>query len=171
MQFEAHVEPLEGKLPRAEFRWDPETDILSVICPASGGGKGMTGTVDLEGADGAFVVVDVADGTFRGLDVVNWPDDVPTVDGLAPPTASDTGRLRFPARRSQPGVAAVEVDTALVIEKNPAESVFHIRVGRTRAARPVRIAEQVVVEVDRQHRVAGFWLVDVPPFPNVESGA
>jgi len=171
MQFEARVEPLEGKLPKAVFRWDPETDILSVICPASGGGQGMTGTVDLEGGDGAFVVVDVADGTFRGLDVVNWPDDVPSVAGLAPPATSETGRLRLPARRSQPGVAAVEVDTALVIEKNPAESVFHIRVGRARAARPVRIAQQVVIEIDRQNRVAGFWLVEVPPFPNVESGA
>lgn len=170
MQFEARIEPLAGKLPKADFRWDPETDILSVTCAASGKGKGMTGTVDLEGADGAFVVVDVANGAFRGLDVVNWPDDVPTVAGLAPPATSDTGQLLIPARRSQPGVAAVEVDTSLVIEKNPTESVFHIRVGRTRPARPVRIADQLVVEVDRQRRVAGFWLVDVPPFPNVESG-
>lgn len=171
MQFEARIEPLEGKLPKAAYRWDPETDILTVTCPSHGKGKGMTGTVDLEGADGAFVVVDVADGAFRGLDVVNWPEDVPTVATLTPPADAEVGRLTFPARRSQPGVAAVEVDTALAIEKNPTESVFLIRVGRVRPARPVRIADHLVVEIDRHNRVAGLWLENVPPFPNVESGA
>lgn len=171
MQFEARIEPLAGRLPQAGYRWDPETDILSVLCPGEGKSTGMTGTVDLEGTDGAFVVVDVADGMFRGLDVVTWPEDVPTVAGLTPPAEVEQGRLVFPARRSQPGVAAVEVDTAIVIEKNPAESVFHIRVGRARTSRPIRVAHGLLVELDRQGRVAGFWLSDVPPFPDLEPGA
>jgi hypothetical protein len=34
----------------------------------------------------------------------------------------------------------------------------------------VRIADNLIVEVDKQDRLAGLWLLDVPPFPNVESG-
>jgi hypothetical protein len=171
-QFEARIDALDGKLPKATYRWDPETDILSVACkgtPAKA--HGMNGTIDLEGADGAFIVLDVADGALRGLDVVTWPDDVPEVPTLAPPAVERDGRLSFPSRRSQPGVAAVEVDTAISIRKNPDESVFHIRIGRARAAHPVRIADHLVVEVDKQDRLAGIWLLEVPPFPSVEPDA
>ena len=77
----------------------------------------------------------------------------------------------FPSRRSQPGVAAVEVDTALTVEKNPGESVFHIRVGRGRTASVVRVADYLLVELDKQSRLAGLWLLEVPPFPNVEATA
>jgi hypothetical protein len=171
MQFDARLEPLDGKLPRMDYRWDPETDILSATCKPASKGTGMSGTIDLQGADGAFVVLDVADGMLRGLDIVTWPDDVPEVAGLVPPAPAEDGRLTFPARLSQPGVAAVEVDTALQIEKNPGETVFHIRVGRARPLRPVRVADNLLVELDKQGRVGGLWLLGVPPFPNVESGS
>ena len=32
MSFETRIEPLDGKLPKVSYRWDPETDILSVAC-------------------------------------------------------------------------------------------------------------------------------------------
>ena len=133
--------------------------------------NGLNGTVDLSGADGSFVVIDVAGGCLRGVDVVAWPDDVRTTAELAPPTAAKDGRVVFPSRRSQPGVAAVEVDTALTVEKNPAESVFHLRVGRSRPVIVVRVADRLLVEVDKQARIAGLWFVDVPPFPNLEATA
>jgi hypothetical protein len=104
------------------------------------------------------------------VDVVNWPDEVPEVDGLTAPRGAADGRVTFSTRRPQRGVAAVEVDTTLQISKSPEESVFHVRVGRARAARPVRVADNLIVEVDRQDRLAGLWLLQVPPFPNVESG-
>ena len=171
-QFEARVDALDGKLPKATYRWDPETDILTVACKgASAKARGMNGTIDLEGADGAFIVLDVAEGALRGLDVVTWPDDVPEVASLAPPEAEREGRLSFPTRKSQPGVAAVEVDTAISIRKNPGETVFHIRIGRARTAAPVRIADHLVVEVDKQDRLAGIWLLEVPPFPSAEPEA
>ncbi|HXF96097.1 MAG TPA: hypothetical protein VNI61_08330 [Gemmatimonadales bacterium] len=171
MQFEARIEPLDGKLPKATYRWDPETDILSVAFKGGTKASGLTGTVDLEGADGSFVVLDVAGGVVRGVDVVSWPDDIRTVETLVPPEAARDGRVVFPSRNSQPGVAAVEVDTAIAIEKNAAESVFHIRVGRGRPATVVRVADCLLVEVDRQSRLAGLWLLEVPPFPNVEATA
>jgi len=85
--------------------------------------------------------------------------------------APTDGRVLFPTRRSQPGVAAVEVDTPLTVEKNQAESVFHIGVGRQRRATTVRVADHLLVDVDKQSRLAGLWLLEVPPFPNVEATA
>ncbi|PYO75775.1 MAG: hypothetical protein DMD67_10535 [Gemmatimonadetes bacterium] len=154
MQFEARIEPLDGKLPKVTYRWDPETDILSVAC------KGAS-----------FVVIDVAGGCLRGVDVVTWPDDIRTRDDLAIPDTAKEGRVVFPSRKSHPGVAAVEVDTALTVEKNQSESVLHIRVGRQRAATVVRVADRLLVDVDKNSRLAGLWFLDVPPFPNVEATA
>ncbi|MGH7700267.1 MAG: hypothetical protein ACREMJ_07100 [Gemmatimonadales bacterium] len=171
MHFEARIEPLDGKLPKVTYRWDPETDILSVACKGASKTAGLTGTVDLEGADGSFVVIDVAGGVVRGVDVVTWPDDIRTVEALAPPPPDKDARVVFPTRNSQPGIAAVELDTALTVEKNPPESLFHIRVGRPRPTTVVRVADHLLVEVDRHARLAGLWLIDVPPFPNVEATA
>jgi len=171
MNFEARIEPLGGKLPTVSYRWDPETDILTVACKGVTKATGMNGTVDLEGSDGSFVVLDVAGGVLQGVDVVTWPEDVQTVNGLESPEGAKEGRVVFPSRRSQPGIAAVEVDTALTVEKNTPETVFHLRVGRTRQVTLVRVADLMVVEVDKQSRVAGLWLLDVPPFPSVEATA
>ena len=171
MQFETRIEPLDGKLPKVSYRWDPETDILTVACKGVAKGNGMNGTVDLEGGDGSFVVIDVAGGTLRGVDVVTWPDDVKTVATLAAPAPAKDAQVTFPTRMSQPGVAAVEVDTALTVEKNETDSVFHIRVGRTRPVTVVRVGDHLLVEVDKQSRIAGLWLLEVPPFPNVEATA
>lgn len=171
MHFEARIEPLDGRLPKVAYRWDTETDILSVTCKSASKGTGLTGTVDLEGADGSFVVIDVASGVLRGVDVVTWPDDIRTVAGLAPPEAAKEGRVVFPSRNSQPGIAAVEIDTALTIEKDPLESMFHIRIGRQRPVTVVRVADQLLVEMDKQTRLAGLWFLEVPPFPDVEATA
>ena len=171
MQFETRIEPLDGKLPKVTYRWDPETDILTVACKGVAKGNGMNGTVDLEGGDGSFVVIDVAGGALRGVDVVTWPDEVKTVAKLIAPEAAKDGQVTFPTRKSQPGVAAVEVDTPISVEKNETDSVFHIRVGRARAATVVRVGDHLLVEVDKQSRLAGLWLLEVPPFPNVEATA
>lgn len=171
MNFEARIEPLDGKLPKVSYHWDPETDILSVACTGGGKATGLNGTVDLEGGDGSFVVIDVAGGRLRGVDVVTWPDDIRTRDDLAVPAAAKDARVVFPSRQSQPGIAAVEVDTALTVEKNATESVFHLRVGRGRPASVVRVADRLLVEVDKNSRLAGLWFLDVPPFPKVEATA
>jgi hypothetical protein len=49
--------------------------------------------------------------------------------------------------------------------------VLHIRVGRQRPATVVRVADRLLVEVDKSSRLAGLWFLDVPPFPNVEATA
>src|SRR5438445_3371205 len=171
MQFEARIEPLTGKLPKVSYRWDPETDILSVACKGTGKATGLNGTVDLEGGDGSFVVIDVAGGCIHGVDIVTWPDDIRTRDDIAIPEPAKDGRVVFPGRKSQPRVAAVEVDTALTVEKNQSESVLHIRVGRQRVATVVPLADLLPVLADQNSRLAGLWFLDVPPFPNVEATA
>ena len=168
MSFETRIEPLDGKLPKVSYRWDPETDILSVACKGVAKATGFDGTVDLEGDDGSFVLLDVVGGVLRGVEVVSWPDDVRTLDALAVPEPTKDGRVVFASRKSQPEVAAVEVDTALTVEKNHTESVLHVRVGRMRIATVARIADHVLVELDKQSRLAGLWFLEVPPFPNVE---
>lgn len=171
MHYETRIEPLDGKLPKVTYRWDPETDILTAACKGLSKGKGLNGTVDLEGSDGSFVLLDVADGHLRGLDVVNWPDNIRTIEALCAPATAQAARVLFPSRRAQAAVSAVEVDTALTVEKNPTESIIHIRVGRSRQVRVVRIADHLLVEVDKSSRLAGLWLLEVPPFPNVEATA
>src|SRR2546425_4654558 len=112
MQFEARIEPLTGKLPKVSYRWDPETDILSVACKGTGKTTGLNGTVDLEGGDGSFVVIDVAGGCIHRRGGVNWPDDIRTRGTLPIPAPPQEGRGVFPGRRSQPRVAAGEAGHA-----------------------------------------------------------
>jgi hypothetical protein len=154
-----------GRVPHISYRWDTETDILTGAI--KGGSKktaGLTGSVELEGSDGSFILLDVVGGTIHGVEVVVWPD-VRTAAGLTPPQTIANGDVQLPTRRSQPSVAAVEVDTALAIETNPSESVFHVRLGPSRPTTVVRVADSLLVEVDEQEELAGLWLLDVPPFP------
>jgi hypothetical protein len=169
MGFAASVEPLKGKLPSVTFKWDPETEILSGQFKGAGEADGLTGTVELEGVDGSFAVLDVAGGRLRGLEVVVWPE-TQTVPGLAPPTAAARGHLLLPSRASQPGIAAVEVDTQMMADKSPDDSVIHLRVGARRRVKPVQVADHLMLELDGKGEIAGFWLLAVPPFPHVEEG-
>src|SRR5207247_7832593 len=124
MNCEARIEPLDGKLPKVSYHWDPETDILSVACKGGGKASGLNGTVDLEGNDGSFVVIDVAGGCLRGVDVVTWPEDIRTLDTLAVPEPNTAGSVIFPSRRAQQGVAVVVVDAAHTVEKDQQEAVL-----------------------------------------------
>lgn len=169
MGFAASVQPLKGKLPSVAFKWDTETEILSGQFKGAGGADGLTGTVELEGVDGSFAVLDVMGGQLRGLEVVVWPE-TQIVAGLTPPSANEQGRLILPARASQPGIAAVEVDTRMAADKSPDDSVIHLRVGPQRRVKLVQVADHLMLELDDRSEIAGFWLLGVPPFPQVEEG-
>lgn len=168
MGLSARVIERQGSVPKIAYRWDPETDILTgSIRDRQDDSHGLTGSVELEGSDGSFILLDVSGGAIRGIEVVVWPD-VKTVAALQPPSRVKEGNVLLPTRRSQPSVAAVEVDTALTIETNPAESVFRVRVGPPRKVDVVRVADGLLVEVDDAGEVAGLWLMGVPPFPTDE---
>jgi hypothetical protein len=165
MGLAARIVQRKGKAPRVAYRWDPETDILTGAVKGASLGKneGLTGSVELEGGDGSFILLDVQGGTISGVEVVVWPD-VRTVASLQLPAAADADVV-LPGKPAASGVDAVEVDAALAIETNPTESVFRVRVGPARKAEAARVAEGLIVEVDERGEVAGLWLTDVPPFP------
>lgn len=170
MAFAAKIEKLDGKLPKIVYKWDSETEILSGQFKGGRKSGGLTGSVELEGAEGSFVVLDVLSGVVRGLEVVVWPETA-VVEGLEPPEPKSNGQLIMPSRASQPGVAAVEVDTQLSAEKRPDESVIHLRVGPRRKSDPIQLAEGLMAEVDAQGNIAGLWMIGVPPFPQSPDGA
>ncbi len=164
MSLAGRVVERSGRVPHITYKWDAETDILTgAIKSGHKKAGGLTGSVELEGNDGSFILLDVAGGQICGVEVVVWPD-VRTSSLTVPPRVED-GDVTLPTRRSQPSVAAGEVDTALAIETNASESVFHVRLGPARKARVVRVADGLLVEVDEQEELAGLWLLDVPPFP------
>jgi hypothetical protein len=167
MAFAAKVEKLDGKLPKIDYKWDTETQILSGQFKGGRKSGGLTGSVELEGSEGSFVVLDVVAGVVRGLEVVVWPEFSVVADLKAPEPKSN-GQLIMPGRPSQPGVAAVEVDTSLSAEKRPDESVIHLRVGPRRKIDVVQLAEGLIAEVDEKGDVAGLWMIGVPPFPRQE---
>src|SRR4026209_669522 len=110
MSMDARVEPLSGALPTINWRWDPETDILSGAFKGNRKSGGLTGSVELTDDEGSVAVLDVSNGVICGLDVVVWPE-VSTSPTLQVPAQLTDGRVVLPSRPSRPGVASVEVDT------------------------------------------------------------
>src|SRR3989454_9112513 len=121
MSFETRIEPLDGKLPKVSYRWDPETDILSVACKGVAKASGLNGTVDLEGDDGSFVLLDVAGGGLRGVEVVSWPDDVRTLDTLAESGPTKEGPVGFASGKPLPNQAPAWVETGHTMEEKHTE--------------------------------------------------
>jgi hypothetical protein len=160
MGLAAQVAALSGPLPKIRFTWDAETEILAGRLDGVAGGPGLTGSVELEGKDGSFIVLDVADGVMRGLEIVVWPR-VQTAP-VVPPDARERGRLLIPTRVSQPGIAAVELDTHLLAERSEDGSTIHVRVGPKRKVTATRLADGLILELDRRGEIAGFWLLGVP---------
>jgi uncharacterized protein YuzE len=161
---EARIEPLVGALPALAWRWDAETDILSGAFKGNRTGNGLTGTVELTDEVGSIAVVDVHNGVICGLDIVVWPE-VGTVAELPIPDKLTDGRVLLAAQSAKGGVTSLEVNAPLAITTNRAESVFHLCIGSRREVDAIRVADHLLIEVDRTGTLAGFWLTDVPPFP------
>lgn len=165
MSLEVRIEELPAQeLPPVEYRWDADTEILSAMLRGPAVGEGLTGSLDIEGSGGAWLTLELTDGRLRAVEVAVWPD-VKSVATLQPPESPASARLRVPTRSSHPGLAAVEVDTAIRAVADAAERTIHFRIGPTRASTPVRVAQDLLVEVDGRSRIAGLWFLNVPPFP------
>ena len=146
------------------YRWDVDTNILIAEFATPEAGPGMTGSVEIEGADGSWIVLDVRNGSIASIEVAVWPD-VKIVGGLLPPSDVDDGGVTVPARPSQPAVAAVELNTRVTAEADPAERTVHFRFGAPRPSRPVRAANDILLDLDATRQIAGIWMLNVPPFP------
>lgn len=165
MSLEIRVEEIAiAALPPVEYRWDADTEILCAMIRTGGVSEGLSGSLDIEGADGAWLTLELTDGRLRSVEVAVWPE-VRTVATLAVPVDRLAATIRVPARASQPGLAAVEVDTAIRAVADAAEQTIHFRIGKPRAVRVLQVARELLVEVDARDRVAGLWLLNVPPCP------
>lgn len=164
MEITVHVEPGTSELPAVEYRWDADTDILTATMNAGAKGQGMSGSVEIEGSDGSWLIFDVSGGRIAGVEVAVWPD-VRKVAALTPPADAVPSFVTIPGRPSQPGVAALEIDTRLVADADASERTIHFRFGAARSVRAVRVAQDLIFDVDDASHIAGVWLLNVPPFP------
>lgn len=160
------IEPIADELPAVSYRWDEDTAILTAQIASPVTGEGLSGSVDIEGTDGSWLVLDVARGRLQGVEVAVWPD-VRTRRQLAPPADVADARLSIPARGTPnaEGISALEVETPLAAEADDSERVIYFRVGRRREVRTVRVASDVLLDLDPQQHIAGLWLLNVPPSP------
>ena len=165
MNIAVKIESASGSPAEAEYRWDADTDILTANLRSNHLGEGMSGSVEVMGSDSSCLIFDVTSGRINGVEVAVWPD-VRKRTALSPPDNVEDARVTLPSRPSQPGIASLEVDTALVAEADQSERTFHFKVGAARAARVVRIARDILLDVDDKSRLAGVWLLNVPPFPD-----
>jgi hypothetical protein len=145
-----------------EYRWDADTDILTANLKAAADTEGASGSVEIQGSDGSWLVLDVVGGGIHGVEVAVWPD-VRKRATLPPPAQVEDGRVAVPTKSG--AVASLEMDAALVAEADDAERTIHFRVGPARQARTVRIGRQLLIDVDGRDRLAGVWMLEVPPFP------
>jgi hypothetical protein len=158
------VEPSSGTPPDVDYRWDPDTDILSCQLRPRAVGEGASGAVELEGKDGSWLILDIESGRINGVEVAVWPD-VHKRPALAPPPTVEDARVVVPVRRSESGVASLEVNTQMIAEADNLERVIHFRLGSLRETRTVRLGRDLLIDLDTQSRIAGLWLLNVPPFP------
>jgi hypothetical protein len=157
------LQPAISSPPAVDYRWDTDTDILTARLRGARAGAGMSGSVELEGPDGSWLILDVAAGCIDGVEVAVWPD-VHKRATLAPPAAEDA-QVVVPSSADGKDVSTLEVETRLMAESDTAERVIHFRVGSPRAVRTVRLGSDLLLDVDPQSRIAGVWLLNVPPFP------
>lgn len=168
MKVAVEVRPADEAPASVEYTWDPDTDILSAqLSPRARAGEegdGGSATVGLEGRDGSWLILDVAAGRINGVEVAVWPD-VRKLPALHPPSQVEDAEVVLPKRSGQADVGAVEMETRLVAEADSDQRNFHFRVGAPRLARTVRVARDLLVDVDDKNRISGVWLLNVPPCP------
>ena len=165
MNIAVQLEPSSGSPAAVDYRWDTDTDILTARLPAPADGTGPSGSLEIEGPDGAWLILDVEQGWLVGVEVAVWPE-VQKRAQLRPPVAAEDVRVVVPLGASEPGAALLEVETPLHGESDEAERVIHFRIGVAREVRTVRLGRNLLLDLDTQGRIAGLWLLDVPPFPS-----
>ena len=162
MSIAVRVEPLVGNPSDVEYRWDTDTDILTANLCTRAAGDGASGSVEIEGSDGSWLILDLNGGSVHGVEVAVWPE-VRKRSALAPPSETTDGRVMVGG--SDNGIASIEMNTLMAAEADDAERTIHFRLGPSRQTKTVRIARDILIDVDGKDRIAGVWLLDVPPFP------
>ena len=164
MKIAVQLGPASGAPSEVAYKWDSDTDILSAQLSSATPSQGMSGSVGLEGADGSWLILDVASGRISGVEIAVWPE-VRRVPTLPTPTQIEDAHVSIPARRSQPEIASMETVTRLIAEADAAQRNFHFRLGKPKMTRTIRLARDVLLDVDDKSQISGLWLLNVPPGP------
>lgn len=162
MSIAVRVEPLQGSPGDVEYRWDTDTDILTANLRARAASEGASGSVEIEGADGSWLILDLNGGSIHGVEVAVWPE-VRKRSSLNPPGEIMDGSVMLGGTDN--GIASIEMNTAIAAEADDAEQTIHFKLGPSRQTKTVRIARSILIDVDGRDRIAGVWLLGVPPFP------
>lgn len=164
MNIAVQLEPRTDKAPKVKYTWDADTEILSAHLRPGSEASGLSGSVGLEGSDGSWVILDVNGGRINAVEVAVWPE-VQQRPGLEVPKKVEEAAVLIPAARSSREVKSVEVATSLSAESDPAKSTIHFRLGKASKTRAIRLATDILLDVDANNRVTGLWLLNVPPCP------
>jgi hypothetical protein len=159
------LEPRADKTPKVHYTWDSDTEILSAHLKPGADGAGLSGSVGLEGSDGSWVILDVNGGRINAVEVAVWPEVQPR-SNLSAPVKVEDATVLIPAARSSREIRSVEVATSLTAESDLPRKTIHFRLGKASETRAIRLATDILLEVDDKNRVAGLWLLNVPPCPN-----
>ena len=165
MSSAVRVEPLNEVPGDVEYRWDTDTDILTANLRTRTSTEGASGSVEIEGSDGSWLILDLGGGSIQGVEVAVRPD-VRTRSTLTPPGEATDGRGRVGG--NDDGIASIEMNTAILAEADESERTIHFRLGPARQTKAVRIARDILIDVDGKDRIAGVWLLGVPPFPDAQ---
>ena len=55
--------------------------------------------------------------------------------------------------------------TRLIAEADQGQRNFHFRLGKPKLTRTIRLARDVLLDVDDKSQISGVWLLNVPPGP------
>ena len=165
MSIAVRVEPVDGTPSDVEYRWDTDTDILTANLRTQVVSEGPSGSVEIEGTDGSWLILDLNGGSVHGVEVAVWPE-VRKRASLSPPGEITDGRVMLGGEGN--GIASIEMNTALAAEADESERTIHFRLGPSRQTKTVRIARDILIDVDGRDRIAGVWLLGVPPFPEAQ---
>ena len=164
MQIAVQLDRTAAVPPEVIYTWDADTEILSAHMRGSHAGYGVSGSLGVEGRDGSWLILDLQGGRINAVEVAVWPD-VHRRQDLQPPDAVEDASVSLRTDGGAQGVAAVEVQTSVVAALNPVDRVYHFRLGPRRQSRTVRLARDILLDIDRDSRLAGLWLLNVPPCP------
>jgi hypothetical protein len=163
MTIAVELQPISGTPPAVHYQWDADTDIFTATLGSHGRVSEPSGCVEIEGSDGSWLVLDLRGGRIVGVEVALWPD-VHRNPALAAPPSAEIAEVVVPLRPAS-GPAAIEVEAPMRAEADDAERVVYFRIGDRREARSIRLGSDHLLDVDRHDRLAGLWLLNVPPFP------
>ncbi len=144
------------------FRWDADTEILSASIVDRRGGGSVVTCVQLEGADGSWVTLELRAGRLCGVEIAVWPP-VTLRPWLVPPHVAALVHATVPTAGAP--FADMEVDTTLTAETDRLERTFASVSGRRAGRAPSASAAISWSRSTRPTQLAGLWLLNVPPAP------